>query len=307
MNIPHISVLPNEVLECFSGIKNGVFIDCTLGFGGHSEAILNAHKNLHVIGCDKDETALNFSKKRLEKFNNRVDFHKGAFSDAILHFKDRNIKGILADIGVSSWQLDENSRGFGFKSDKLDMRMDLSQSFSAKDIINSYQKERLEEIFREYGEISRSRDIAQKICQERKKSPITTPTELIEIIGNKSERGRKVSIATLVFQAIRIEVNDELGELDRLLDSLGNLKPKGARVAIITFHSLEDRIVKRTFKLWEKSCICPADAFRCECGNNHSLGKIITKKPIVAQKDEIEANARARSAKLRIFEFGKWS
>lgn len=304
MDIPHISVLPSEVLESFSDINDGVFIDCTLGFGGHSEAILNAHPSLHVIGCDKDENALEFSKQRLSKFKDRVRFHKGAFSNAIGHFKDENIKGILADIGVSSWQLDEKSRGFGFESDKLDMRMDLSQELSAKDVINSYPKERLEEILKDYGEISRSRDIAQKICQERKKRAITTPKELIDIVGNKSERGRKVSVATLVFQAIRIEVNDELGELDRLLDTLGELKPKGARVAIITFHSLEDRIVKRTFKLWEKSCICLADAFKCECGNNHSLGKIITKKPIVAQKSEVKANPRARSAKLRVFEFG---
>ncbi|MBS9778921.1 MAG: 16S rRNA (cytosine(1402)-N(4))-methyltransferase RsmH [Campylobacteraceae bacterium] len=265
MHSPHISVLMDEVLEIFKDLDEGYFIDCTLGFAGHSEAILNAHPNLHLIGCDKDENALSFSKKRLEKFGDRVSFYKGAFSSVLENFKDKNIVGLLADIGVSSWQLDEKTRGFGFDSDSLDMRMDLGQDLNAKDVINTYSADELGEIFRDYGEISQWRNIANEIVQRRKKSPIQTPRELLDILGNTKERGRKVSVATLVFQAIRIEVNDELGELNRLLDSLEKLNPKGARVGIISFHSLEDRIVKKTYKQWEKSCICPPEYMRCVC------------------------------------------
>ncbi len=305
MQTPHISVLLDEVINGFKDFNDGVFIDCTLGFGGHSEAMLKTYKNLNLIGCDKDENALNFSKKRLNPFNDRVRFYQGGFRDVIKNFKNENIKGVLADIGVSSWQLDEKSRGFGFDSDKLDMRMNMSQSLSAYEVVNSYTKEDLEEILREYGEISLAKKIANDICEARKKSPIKTPRELLQIIGNKKQNNRKVSIATLVFQAIRIEVNDELGELNDLLKSLENLKPKGTKLAIITFHSLEDRIVKKTFKLWEKKCICSPEAYRCECGNNHNIGKIITKKPIKPSDKEIKINPRARSAKLRIFEFEK--
>lgn len=305
MNIPHKPVLLHEVLHSFEDIKDGVLLDCTLGFGGHSEALLEQNPNLHIIGCDKDINALNFSKKRLEKYKDRVRFYQGGFSKAIEQFKDENIKGVLADIGVSSFQLDEKSRGFGFDSDKLDMRMDVNQNLDAYEVINSYTQRELEEILKEYGEISRWREVAKNIALERKKSPITTPNDLIKIIGDKKERGRKVSVATLVFQAIRIEVNNELGELTSLLDSLSSMKKKGARVGIITFHSLEDRIVKRTFKFWTKSCICPDESLRCVCTNDNNLGKIITKKPLVASKEELRENTRARSAKLRVFEFEK--
>ncbi len=305
MNSPHVSVLMDEVLDVFKELEEGYFIDCTLGFGGHSEAILDAHPNLHLIGCDKDENALNFSKKRLERFGDRVSFYKGAFSSVLKKFKDKNIVGLLADIGVSSWQLDEKTRGFGFDSDSLDMRMDLDQKLSAKDVVNSYSVEDLEEILREYGEISRYKEVANKIVQARKNAPIKTPKDLLDIIGNKKERSRKVSVATLVFQAIRIEVNDELGELNRLLSSLEKLAPKGARVAIISFHSLEDRMVKKTYKKWEKSCICPPEYMRCVCTNDHNLGKIITKKAIKPSRLEIENNIRARSSKMRVFDFGK--
>lgn len=304
MDLPHISVLPNEVTEAFKSLEDGVFIDCTLGFAGHSQMILKNHPNIELIGFDRDINALEFSKKRLSEYEKRVRFFHGAFSQGIKEFKDENIKGILADIGVSSYQLDEQTRGFGFKSNSLDMRMDQSQSLSAKEVINGYTEEDLGEILREYGQISRWREIAREIVKCRRKTSIETPEDLIKIVGEKKERGRKVSIATLVFQAVRIEVNDELGELNRLLETIEEIKPSGALVGIITFHSLEDKIVKRTFKMWEKSCICPPDAFRCTCGNDHNLGKILTKKPLSAQKDEIKQNPRARSAKLRVFQFG---
>ncbi len=305
LDIPHVSVLPKEVLESFSYINDGVFIDCTLGFGGHSEALLEQNPNMRLIGFDKDINAIEFSKKRLEKFKDRVKFYHGSFSKMIDKVKDQNIKGVLADIGVSSVQLDEKSRGFGFDSEKLDMRMNQSQELDAYYVINHYSQQELELVLRDFGEVSRWRDIASDIVQRRKQSPINTPRDLLELIGNKKERGRKVSVATLVFQAIRLEVNDELGELNRLLESLQNIKPKGARVGIITFHSLEDRIVKNTFKLWSKKCICPDNFYRCECTNDNNLGKIITKKPIVPTDKEIKENVRARSAKLRIFEFEK--
>ncbi len=303
MSSPHVPVLPNEVLKIFEDLEDGYFIDCTLGFAGHSQMLLKAHPKLKLIGFDKDENALSFAKKRLESFKDRVSFVKGAFSQNIQQVKDKNIVGILADIGVSSFQLDEQSRGFGFDSDKLDMRMDLDQSLSAYEVVNSYAQSELEDILREYGEISSWRNVAQKICEARKKKPIQTPRELSELFANAKERGRKVSLATLIFQAIRIEVNDELGELDRLLEFLSQLKPKGAKLAIISFHSLEDAIVKRTFKLWGKACICPPEAYRCECGNDHALGKILTKKPIKPSDEEIKVNPRARSSKMRVFEF----
>lgn len=303
MNIPHKSVMLHEVLDIFKNIDKGVLIDCTLGFGGHSEELLKQNPNLKIIGCDKDINALNFSKKRLERFKDRVIFHKGGFSTAINHYKNENIKGVLADIGVSSHQLDEKSRGFGFESEKLDMRMDLDQHLDAFKVINSYTQQDLEEILKEYGEISNYMELARSIVQHRKKDLIYTPNDLKKIVGDRRQRGRKVSILTLVFQAIRIEVNNELGELTKLLESLSQIKPKGARVGIITFHSLEDRIVKRTFKYWTKSCICPDESFKCECTNDHNLGKIITKKPLTPSKEEIKENPRARSAKLRVFEF----
>ncbi len=303
MQTPHISVLLNEVCDAFSDFENGSFIDCTLGFGGHSEALLLQHKDLKLIACDKDENALNFSKNRLKKFKDRISFYKGGFKDVINAHAKENIKGVLADIGVSSWQLDNELRGFGFKSKNLDMRMDLDQNLTAYDVVNSYSKENLEDILREYGEINIAKKIAHDICEYRKKTPIKTPHELLSIIGNKKASNRKVSLATLVFQAIRIEVNDELGQLNSLLESVKNLKPKGAKIAIITFHSLEDRIVKQSFKLWAKSCICPPHVLRCECGGDNALGEIITKKPIKPTPQELSLNIRARSAKLRIFKF----
>lgn len=301
--MPHISVLPNEVLKAFEDMQDGVFVDCTLGFGGHTSLIANAHENAQIIGCDRDIDALNFSKERLAQFGSRVRFFNGTFSQGIKEFKDESIKGVLADIGVSSYQLDKQTRGFGFESDTLDMRMDQNSPLKASDVLNGYDEQSLEEIFREYGEISLSKEVAKKVVEFRRKKRFETPKELVDLIGNAKQRGRKVSIATLVFQALRIEVNDELGELSSLLASIQKIKPSNAIIAIITFHSLEDKIVKRTFKEWAKSCICPPDAYKCTCGNDNQLGKIITKKPITPSAKEVEQNVRSRSAKLRIFRF----
>jgi len=301
---PHIPVLYNEVVEVFSDLKSGYIIDCTLGYGGHSEALLKNLSNIKLIGIDQDSEALEFSKKRLKSFKKRVVFEKGRFSSVIKNHLHKDIKGILADIGVSSLQLDKKDRGFGFESDILDMRMDKDQMLSAKEVVNNYSKEQLEEIFRDYGEIREYKKVADIIVKSRQKKPIESARELASLIEKNFKRGR-IHSATLVFQAIRIEVNDELGELANLLESIKNASLEHCKVAIITFHSLEDRIVKRTFKEWAKKCICPPDIYRCECGGNHNIGKIITKKPIIASKNEIKANPRSRSAKMRVFEIDK--
>ena len=298
-DIPHIPVLYNEVLDCFKEIKTGYIIDCTTGYAGHSSGLLNQNSSVKLICNDQDDEALNFSKNRLKDFENRVEFNKGNFENIIKKFEDYPIRGILADIGVSSLQLDKLDRGFSFNSKNLDMRMNQNQILDASTVVNSYSQVELENIFKEYGEIREYKKIASLIVQNR---PFYSAKELAEFFYNKLPKG-KIHPATLIFQAIRIEVNDELGVLDRLFKSMEEAKLKDCIVAIISFHSLEDRVVKNYFKKWSENCICPKDAFRCECGKNHALGKIITKKPIIATNFEIKQNPRSRSAKLRVFRF----
>ncbi|MGJ0321736.1 16S rRNA (cytosine(1402)-N(4))-methyltransferase RsmH [Aliarcobacter cryaerophilus] len=298
-NIPHIPVLYNEVLDCFKDINRGYIIDCTTGYAGHSSGLLNQNSSVKLICNDQDDEALNFSKNRLKDFENRVEFNKGNFENIIKKFENYPIRGVLADIGVSSLQLDKLDRGFSFNSENLDMRMNQNQSLDASTVINSYSQVELENIFKEYGEIREYKKIASLILQNR---PFYSAKELAEFFYNKLPKG-KIHPATLIFQAIRIEVNDELGVLDRLFKSMEEAKLKDCIVAIISFHSLEDRVVKNYFKKWSENCICPKDAFRCECGKNHALGKIITKKPIIATNFEIKQNPRSRSAKLRVFRF----
>jgi 16S rRNA (cytosine1402-N4)-methyltransferase len=274
-----------------------------MGYGGHSSMILEANPNIKLIAIDQDQTAIDFSSKRLEKFGDRIEIRKGRFSSVIKDvLKDvdvKNIKGILADIGVSSLQLDQKTRGFSYESDNLDMRMDKEASLSASNVVNEYSVSDLEKILLEYGELRNYKKIASEIVKNR---PFTSAKELSEKLKQHMPRGKKIHPATLLMQAIRIEVNDELGELKSLLSNIQEAKLPNAKVAIISFHSLEDRIVKKLFSKWSKSCICPPEAFRCECGNNHQLGKIVTKKPIVAKDDELKENPRSRSAKMRIFQ-----
>ncbi|WP_141050299.1 16S rRNA (cytosine(1402)-N(4))-methyltransferase RsmH [Aliarcobacter cryaerophilus] len=298
-NIPHIPVLYNEVLDCFKDINKGYIIDCTTGYAGHSSGLLNQNSSVKLICNDQDDEALEFSKKRLKDFENRVEFNKGNFENIIKKFENYPIRGVLADIGVSSLQLDKLDRGFSFNSENLDMRMNQNQILDASNVVNSYSQVELENIFKEYGEIREYKKIASLIVQNR---PFYSAKELAEFFYNKLPKG-KIHPATLIFQAIRIEVNDELGVLDRLFKSMEEAKLKDCIVAIISFHSLEDRVVKNYFKKWSENCICPKDAFRCECGKNHALGKIITKKPIIATNIEIKQNPRSRSAKLRVFRF----
>lgn len=297
MKIPHIPVLYDEVIETFKEIKEGYIVDCTLGYGGHTEAILTNNPNIKMICCDQDLEAIEFSKKRLEKFEGRVVFEHARFSTVIQKYQSYDIRGILADIGVSSLQLDKKERGFGFESETLDMRMNPQNPLSAKEVINNYSQAELEEILQEYGEMRDAKRVASQIVQNRPFESAKELSELMKKFGGKP----KIHPATLLFQAIRIEVNNELGELDELLESIANARLRDTLVAIISFHSLEDRIVKRTFKAWSQSCICPPEVMRCVCGNSHAIGKIVTKKPIVPSKKEQKSNPRSRSSKMRVF------
>lgn len=301
----HIPVLVHEVVEVFKDLKSGTLIDCTLGFGGHSSAILESNKNINIFACDRDDSAIEYCKKKFE--NKNIQIQKSNFSQIIEKSDQKNVSGILADIGVSSVQLDLNERGFSINSDFLDMRMDKSAKISAKEVVNEYSHEQLATILKEFGEINNSNQIAQKIIKARNQKEITSAKELTDIIGYQKIKGRSVSQTILVFQAIRIEVNKELLELNKLLKSIENSEINNAILAIISFHSLEDRIVKNTFKTWEKSCICPQLALKCVCGNNHSLGKILTSKPIVPSSNEIKMNSRSSCAKMRVFKIERTS
>lgn len=296
---PHIPVLFDEVIDTFKDRNEGYIIDCTTGFGGHSEGLLLNNSNIKLICNDQDNEALNFSKNRLKPFKNRVLFHKGNFETVVPNHINYKISGVLADIGVSSLQLDNDSRGFGFESEVLDMRMDQNQSFNAKDVINHYSQIELERVFKEYGEVKEYKKVASLIIENR---PFNSAKELALLLLKKMDKG-KLHPATLPFQGIRIEVNNELGVLENLFNSIEKASLSNCTIAIISFHSLEDRIVKNYFKKWTKRCICSSYIERCECGNNHQKGKIITKKPITPTNSEIKRNPRSRSAKLRVFKF----
>ncbi len=302
---PHIPVLLDEVLHCFEKMpEDGVFIDCTLGYAGHTEAVLEKFPHIKAIGIDRDMEAIEYSTKLLERFKDRFEAVHGRFSDVLPKLlQSCKVCGVLADFGVSSLQFDKKERGFSFLSENLDMRMDQSAELSAYHIVNSYPQSELERIFREYAEERAFKRAARAIVEARFKKPIESGKELADILAKVLQKRGKTHPATAIFQAIRIEVNDELGEINRVLDALQKSPPKGAVVGMITFHSLEDRVVKRRFKEWSRSCICPPGVFRCECGNDHALGEMTGRKPLVASVGEIERNPRSRSAKLRCFRF----
>ncbi len=298
-------MLLDEVLRAFEDIKSGAIIDCTLGYGGHSSAILEQNQNVNLIACDQDEEAIKFSFERLKKFGQRAQIFKNKFSEILGKVEQGQIRGILADIGVSSLQLDKNERGFGLKSENLDMRMDSQAKFSAYDVVNSYSAKELERIFEDYGELPHPAKFATKIVETRQNGEIKSAERLAQIIGLKGVNGRSVSAATLAFQAIRIEVNNELSELQNLLRSIEDSQIDECVVAIISFHSLEDRIVKNKFRQWAQNCICPPQALKCTCGGNNALGKIVSKKAITPSAAEIKANPRSSCAKMRIFKISR--
>ena len=304
MEFSHIPVMLNEVIDGLNIKPDGIYVDGTLGGAGHSKKIVEklSDKGM-LIGIDRDEEALAAASKNLEKYKN-VKYVHGNHDDIKEILKDLNIDkvdGILLDLGVSSYQLDERNRGFSYIADgELDMRMDKSQSLSAKDVVNNYSEEELADIIYKYGEEKYSRRIAKNIVLERKKAPITTTTELVKIV-EKSRPFGKGNPAKQTFQAIRIEVNNELKPLhNTVLDCIDCLKENG-RLAIITFHSLEDREVKNAYIEAEGRCTCPPNIPVCVCGFE-SKGKIINKKPIEATEEELKINSRSKSAKLRIFE-----
>ena len=304
-DIPHIPVLYREVVDAFKDVESGTIIDCTMGYGGHSSMLLEANPNVKLIGIDQDQTAIDFCSNRLAAFGDRVSVRKGRFSSVmkeLLQEENANeIVGVLADIGVSSLQLDQKERGFSYESDNLDMRMDKDAPLSASNVVNEYSIKELERLLLEYGELRNYKKIASQIVKNR---PFDSAKELSDALKSDMPHGKKIHPATLLMQAIRIEVNDELGELKELLSSLEKAGLSNAKIAIISFHSLEDRIVKQAFANWTRSCVCPSEAMRCVCSNDHSLGKIITKKPIMAKDDELKENARSRSAKMRVFKMG---
>ncbi|MEA3434482.1 MAG: 16S rRNA (cytosine(1402)-N(4))-methyltransferase RsmH [Campylobacterota bacterium] len=303
METPHIPVLLDEVLESFKDVEEGYFVDCTLGYAGHSSEMLARFPHLKHIGIDRDDEALAFSKKRLEPFEGRSTLYKGTFATVLPTLKETPVTALLADFGVSSLQLDKKERGFSFTSETLDMRMDASAPLSAYEVVNEYPKEKLEYILDAYGEVRSYRKLAAAVVEARIKAPIESAKALSEIAKEVIPSGGKIHPATLMFQAIRIEVNNELGEIEGLLDAIEAKHYKGEVVSLITFHSLEDRLVKNRFKKWSLNCICDPQAMRCTCGKNHALGKALSRKPITASKEELKINPRSRSAKLRSFRF----
>ena len=304
MEFKHEPIMLQECLENLNIKPDGVYVDGTIGGAGHSSRIIERlNENGILIGIDRDEEALNVSKERLSKYNN-ARFVWGRHEDIKHHVESlgfEKVDGILLDLGVSSYQIDEPTRGFSYTKDAmLDMRMDASQDFTAKDIVNSYGKEELEKIFFEYGEEKFSKKIVSKIIEARKEKEISTTYELADII--RSAVGKNaIDSFKRIFQALRIEVNGELKELRNAILDCIQLLDDGGRLCIITFHSLEDRIVKNTFNEAVGKCTCPKDFPMCVCGYK-SYGKVITRKAIIPSDDEQEKNSRSRSAKLRVFE-----
>jgi 16S rRNA (cytosine1402-N4)-methyltransferase len=308
MEFHHVSVLLNEVIEGLNIKENGIYVDGTLGGAGHSLEIVKRLKDGKLIGIDQDLDALEKASKVLEPYQEKINLIHSNYENIQQVLDDINIPkvdGILLDLGVSSYQLDENTRGFSYNKDApLDMRMDSTSEFSAWDVVNKYPKEELEGIIFKYGEERWAKRIAEFIVNEREIKPINSTLELVSVIKKaipKKARMEGHHPAKKTFQAIRIEVNRELEVLECSIENMVNLLNSGGRLVIITFHSLEDRIVKDKYKELYKDCICPPDLPQCICDKKREI-EIITRKPIVPSLDEIESNPRSRSAKLRIAE-----
>ena len=307
MEFKHEPVLLQECIKGLNIKENGIYVDGTLGGAGHSQKILeNLSSKGVLIGIDRDEQALEAARKRLEKYSN-VKYVHGNHDDIegiLNNLKIDEVDGILLDLGVSSYQLDERNRGFSYLGEnELDMRMDNLQYLTAKIVVNTYKEEELANIIYEYGEERFSRQIAKNICEYRKNKEISTTKELVEII-DKSIPGyakKDGHPAKRTFQAIRIEVNNEIKPLYNTIRTCIRMLKSGGRLCVITFHSLEDRAVKRAYVDAEGKCTCPKDLPYCVCGCE-SEGKIVNKKPIIATKEEEDRNSRSKSAKLRIFE-----
>lgn len=308
-NFGHYSVLLNETIDLLNINPDGIYVDCTLGGAGHSNAILShLSENGRLVGIDRDDVALEKAKDRLSKYQDRVIFCRGNFVEAPQMLRENGIEridGVVADLGVSSFQLDDADRGFSYMHDApLDMRMSRQDELTAYDVVNRYEEKDLARIIDMYGEERFARNIARKIVQQREIKPVETTAELSELIKSAiPAKNRKDGPhpAKRTFQAIRIEVNGELDVIAETINGLFPMLKKGGRMAIITFHSLEDRIVKHTFLEQTKGCECPPDFPVCVCGKKPK-GIVITKKPILPSEKELEENPRSRSAKLRVCE-----
>ena len=307
MEFKHVSVLKDESISGLNIQPDGIYVDCTTGGGGHSLEIAKRLKNGKLICIDKDIDALNFAKTRLKDYENKIVFVNDNFLNIDKILDNLNIDfvdGILADLGVSSYQLDNGERGFSFKQDaRLDMRMDQSQTLDAEYVVNNYSESELSKILYLYGEEKNARQIARKIVKQREKSPIKTTFQLRDIVVSSypPKFQNKPSLCNKAFQAIRIEVNNELHDLELAVEKMLQKLNKCGRLCIITFHPLEDRIVKSTFKLHATDCICPPRIPKCVCNHKADI-RLITKHPIVPTEAETNENSRASSAKLRIAE-----
>lgn len=311
MEFRHRSVLLEETIEGLKVKPDGIYLDGTLGGGGHSSEILKRLKGGCLIGIDQDEEALAAAGKRLSEFGEEgkrftlIQDNYCNAAEAVRTYGVNGVDGIVLDLGVSSWQLDNAERGFSYRYDApLDMRMDKRQTLTARDIVNDYPESALYQVIRDYGEEQFAKNIAKHIVQARQKGPIETTGQLNELISAAipakiQKKGGHPSKRT--FQALRIECNRELEVLKNSIDGLIGLLNPGGRICIITFHSLEDRIVKTAFRRNENPCTCPPDFPVCVCGKK-PVGRVVTRKPILPTEKEMEENPRSKSAKLRIFE-----
>lgn len=310
MEFNHYSVLLNETIENLNIKPDGIYVDGTLGGGGHAYQVASRlSEKGRLIGIDQDADAIAAAGERLKEFGDKITIIRSNYAnmkEKLHRIGVEKVDGIVLDLGVSSFQLDTPERGFTYRDENapLDMRMDDRQSLTAKDIVNGYSEMDLYRIIRDYGEDKFAKNIAKHIVQERAEKPIETTGELTEII--RASIPMKVQVtgghpAKRTFQAIRIELNKELEVLQNNLDDMIDLLNPGGRICIITFHSLEDRIVKMNFKRNENPCTCPSDFPVCVCGKK-SKGKVVTRKPILPSEEELEVNSRSKSAKLRVFE-----
>ena len=308
MKFEHYSVLLNETVDGLNIKPDGIYVDGTLGGGGHSKGILERGKNIRLIGIDRDAEAIAAAGERLKEFKNNITLVNNNFSNIKQILNELGIDkidGAVLDLGVSSYQLDNAKRGFSYMHDaRLDMRMNPDDELSAYEVVNNYSKDSLTKIFYEYGEEKWSARVAEFIIQRREKKPVETTLELVEII--KAAIPMKVRVegshpAKRIFQAIRIEVNNELGILKKTISDITEVLNPGGRISVITFHSLEDRIIKKAFTELAMGCVCPKNFPVCVC-NRQPIVKIISKKPILPTTEEENENPRSKSAKLRVAE-----
>lgn len=305
----HIPVMTKEVLDYLITDENGLYVDATLGLGGHTKSILESTKSKsRIIGLDVDEEAITIAANNLSKYKSNVVFRNSNFSEidrVLLDLEIGEVDGIVADLGMSSYQLDSSQRGFSFiRDEKLDMRMDARLRFTAFDLINEMSVDEISKVLKDYGEERWSRRIAKRIIQNRAQKPISSSAELANLVYEAIPRKfhpARIHPATKTFQAFRIAVNHELDNIEEFIGQAIPFLKTGGRLVIISFHSLEDRLVKKLYQNLSSACICPPDLPMCGCGKTSEL-KILTRSPLVAGNDEVLNNPRSRSAKMRVGE-----